>query len=270
MMTQVTILIPNLNGAKYLARALDSCLAQTYPCNIIVVDNGSQDESLKILHSYSSKFVTIRAMECSEVGISAALNFGLNAVKTDYVCRLDADDFMEPDRVQIQYQYLRDHPDIQVVGSQVNYVDSDGNALGLSKYPVGICKVRNAFSLVNPMAHPSVMIRKSAVVAAGGYRSEFDGAEDFDLWMRILDIGPINNLDHALTNYRLHPSQVSVKKNLYGVELRVRQQFAIHVITNSSYSLQFKFQYVLRLIDLILKSNNIDRHRKIIRKFIKW
>lgn len=269
MMTDVTILIPNLDGAKYLGKALDSCLAQTYPCEVIVVDNGSRDESLKILHAYSLKFPTIKVMECSEIGISAALNFGLSAVKTEYICRLDADDFMEPDRVQIQYQYLREHPDIQVVGSQVNYIDIHGSLIGVSKYPVGIRKVKNAFSLVNPLAHPSVMIRKSAVVAACGYRTKFDGAEDFDLWLRILEIGPINNLDDSLTNYRMHPSQVSVKKNLYGVELRVRKQFALRAIMSFSYSLRFKIQYILRLIDLILKAKNIDIHRKILRKFIK-
>lgn len=269
MTTEVTILIPNLDGARYLSHALDSCLSQTYPCEIIVVDNGSQDDSLKILHSYLSKFSTIKVMNCAEIGISAALNLGLKEINTEYICRLDADDFMEPERVQIQYQYLRDNPEVQVLGSQVNYVDELGSHLGISKYPVGIREVRNAFSLVNPIAHPSVMIRKSAVDAVRGYRTDFDGAEDFDLWLRILEIGPINNLGASLTNYRMHPSQESVKKNLYGVELKVRRRFILRAIMSFSYSLRFKVQYILRLIDLMLKSKNIDIHRRIIRKLIK-
>jgi glycosyltransferase involved in cell wall biosynthesis len=269
MKTEVTILIPNLNGARYLSQALDSCLAQTYPCEIIVVDNGSKDESLRILHSYSSRFPRIKVMNCSEIGISAALNLGLTAINTDYICRLDADDFMEPDRVQIQQQYLRDHPDVQIVGSQVNYVDENGLRLGMSKYPSGIQEVKNAFALINPVAHPSVMIRKSAIIATQGYRSEFDGAEDFELWLRILEIGPINNLDYSLTNYRVHQSQESVKKNLYGVESKVRKKYAFRTAVSPSHSLRFKVEYLLRLVDLTLKSRNIDLHRKMLRKLKK-
>ena len=266
MNSRVTILIPNLNGDKYLSAALDSCLMQTYRCEVIVVDNGSIDGSLDILDSYSARFPNIVKFEFSGGGISGALNYGLEKSSREFICRLDSDDFMESNRVEIQLKYLEAHPEVQLVGSQVKYVDHQGLGLGLSSYPIGSQNIERALAISNPIAHPSVMIRKSAVIAAGGYRARYNGAEDFDLWMRVIKVGKIDNLSLPLTNYRRHPSQESVRKNLYAVELRVRKQYVFNVLFRNSSSLIFKCLFLLRTLDLLFMARGFDLHRKVLRK----
>ena len=234
--TDVTILIPNLNGAKFLEEAIESCLRQTYYSKILVIDNNSSDESIEILKKYKEIYGQFEFDVCFERGISAALNFGLAQVNTKFTCRLDSDDYMEPERVAQQIKYLSIYPSIALLGTQIRFVDQNGKKLGISSYATGTDSVQSSLCWSNPIAHPSVIFRTEEIRNIGGYRSEFDGAEDLDLWIRISKLFQIDNLNLPLTNYRKHPEQVSVRNALEKREYSVRKNFFPSVIFSSEFS----------------------------------
>ena len=200
----VTVLIPNLNGGKYLEEALISCLKQTHPCKILIVDNGSTDNSLEILKNYSDKYDSVSFLRVPEKGISNALNYGLSRIDTEYICRLDSDDFMVPWRVQMQVTKMIENPNLILVGSQVEYIGHMQTEKRYSNYPSDSDSIKRAMCWSNPIAHPAVFFRTSVIRQAGGYKAHFDGAEDFDLWLRLLEFGDFINLNSPLTKYRIH------------------------------------------------------------------
>jgi glycosyltransferase involved in cell wall biosynthesis len=104
-----SVIIPCWNGASWLAEAIESCLDQTWRnCEIIVVDNGSTDESLTVARSYKSPSVLV--LECARRGASAARNLGLRRARGDFIQFLDADDVLDHDKIRVQVERLISGP----------------------------------------------------------------------------------------------------------------------------------------------------------------
>lgn len=263
--SRVTILIPNLNGEIFLRAALDSCIRQTYKPLIIVVDNGSRDASLEILQEYASEYSYLTFFSYPIRGISNALNYGLSKVSSEFIARLDSDDYMEADRIEIQLKFMDRNSSTHVVGSQVSFIDSDGLRNGESRYPLNSDTVKSALAYMNPLAHPSVMIRTSALKNVGGYRPIYDGAEDYDLWLRMSEFGEISNLPETLTNYRQHSEQTSQQNNLAFNEFTARLGSLSRILKRRDLNGLFKFLYITRLIDLLFVRQEITFHRKLFR-----
>lgn len=249
----VTILIPNLNGMPYLERAIKSCLAQSYECKVLVVDNGSSDTSLEYLRKIEKTYPNFKFMSEEITGISSALNFGLLHIDTKYVARLDADDEMVEDRISRQVAYLEENPDYIVVGSQLMYINEQGIETGKSLYPESQTDLIRYFAFSNPIAHPSVMYRRDVILALGSYNPKTDGAEDLDLWLRCINAGGIANLSLLLTRYRQHDLQVSRSKRSLSAEIRIRtggllKPFGLKHLRGLNY-----FLNLAKLVELILR-----------------
>ena len=156
-----------------------------------------------------------------------ALNTGILNSSTELIARLDSDDLVIPGRFEKQIEYLNNYKNVAVVGSQVEYIDQNGQHKGFSRYPVGIEEVRDGFLLGSQVAHPSVMLRKSAIIKIGNYSEYYSEnktsiIEDLYLWMRVLDLFEIANIDEPLTKYRQHEGQVSNSNQLVINELTLR------------------------------------------------
>jgi hypothetical protein len=98
---------------------------------------------------------------------------------------MDADDGAEPERFSRQVEHLRTNLDVAALGSSITIIDDEGRDAGLRSYQCGRANVALAIQEHRAVAHPSVMMRRSAVIAAGGYREAFRHAEDYDLWLRL-------------------------------------------------------------------------------------
>jgi glycosyltransferase involved in cell wall biosynthesis len=142
-------------------------------------------------------------------GIVDALNFGLNFANAELVARLDSDDIMEPDRLSIQASYFSGSPKLVCVGSQMTFIDDTGNFTGTTSYPINSVDIQKYLRYQNCIGHPSVMYRKKIVMEVGSYRAALTGVEDYDLWLRLSRNFQIENLDQALTRYRISPGQYS-------------------------------------------------------------
>jgi GT2 family glycosyltransferase len=203
--------MPVYNAEAYLAEAVESILGQNYrDFELILLDDGCTDGSTAIMGHYARMDSRVRMIRAPHAGLVAALNEGLACAQGRFIARMDADDLALPDRFSAQVEALRTRPHLAVVGSHVEEIDQNGRRMGLYIAPVGDRAVARVAEQSSPVAHPAVMIRRTVLEALGGYRPEFDSAQDYDLWLRILDAGfEIDNLPRVLLRYRSHSASVS-------------------------------------------------------------
>lgn len=212
----IDVLVTVYNGERFIAQTIDSVIGQTFhDWRLIIVDDMSTDRTEEIIRSYAAGDPRILLIKGEHKGIAAAANIGLRAVTAPLVARLDGDDVALPERLQIQYDFLQAHPDVLAVGSDVYLIDENNKRLRRRKAPVGWQKIQGILQTRNCMCHPSATIRTSALRQIGGYRDKFRNSLDYDLWLRISEIGKIENIAQDLLLYRRHASQVSASGNAH-------------------------------------------------------
>ncbi len=210
---QVSVVIPVWNGERYLKQAIESILAQDFTdLELVIVDDGSTDGSAEIAAGFA-RDPRLRILTQGNAGVVAARNTGLRAARAELVAFLDSDDIAQPDRLSKQVAYLLAHPEVAVVGSHITYFDDNHGQLRTQEFPTGSMHVAKALEAGNPLAQPAVMLHKSMAMAVGGYRDAFKfGAEDYDLWLRLGEKHPLDNLPEALTRYRIHPESLTHRR----------------------------------------------------------
>jgi hypothetical protein len=210
---QVSVVIPVWNGERYLRQAIESILDQDFlDFELIIVDDGSTDGSATIAAEFMQD-LRVKVLTQANSGVVAARNAGLLAARADLVAFLDSDDIAKPDRLTKQLTYLNAHPEIAVVGTHITYFSEAASCIRTEKFPIGSAQVALRLETGNALAQPSVMMRKSMVSEVGGYRNPFrHGAEDYDLWLRLSERHPLDNLPEALTLYRIHPESLTHRR----------------------------------------------------------
>ncbi|MBX2852609.1 MAG: glycosyltransferase [Phycisphaeraceae bacterium] len=209
MPPRVTWLLPVRNGEQYLERTLISIAEQDYPGHAHTVyawDDGSSDSTPDLLRKWIGRELPGRIVSSERVGLGRALAQLTVAAQSELIARIDADDIAEPDRIRRQVEYLCDHRKVGVLGTQMKAVDSKKV---LTNHPTSDADIRWALRFTNPVAHPTVMLRRSAVLEAGNYRDLPPGNEDYDLWVRMALIVRFATLDQPLVHYRIHEQSVT-------------------------------------------------------------
>jgi glycosyltransferase involved in cell wall biosynthesis len=207
---KITVLMPVHNGEPFLREAVESILGQTYGgFELLVVDDGSTDGSAAIVLSFGDPRIRLVANPAN-AGIVASLNRGLALARGEYVARMDCDDVSLPRRLERQVAFLSADPGVGVLGTGYETVDRDGNMLETLRHPPRHEILLWSLFFYNPIAHPTVMMRREAVLSAGGYRSEdYRGRgrffpEDYDLWWRLSRVTRLANLPEILVRLRKH------------------------------------------------------------------
>jgi glycosyltransferase involved in cell wall biosynthesis len=200
----VSVVMPVFNGERFLAVAIDSILAQTYArFEFVIVDDGSSDRTPEILSEYQARDARIRTHRHEKnLGLTAALNQGVQMATGALVARMDADDVSIPERFARQVEFLREHPEVAVVGSWVQRIGEDGKALGLQRFPPEPALVAWSMLFCNSLAHPSVMMRREAIAGPGPYSFEYPNIEDYELFMRLSRTHRLANIPEPLLRYR--------------------------------------------------------------------
>lgn len=214
MPPKISVLMSVYNSELYLAEAIDSILSQTFTdFEFIIVDDGSTDESGRILATYTKQDPRIRLLTLPENGgLANALNCGLDVTQGQFIARMDSDDISLPMRFEKQVEFLGHHPDVGVLGSRMQVVDQDKHPLFDFDVPLthGLI-VWNMF-FGRTFAHPSVMIRRDVLQSVGGYNADLMTAQDVDLWARLVGLTQFHNLPDKLMIYRTHQVATSVSK----------------------------------------------------------
>jgi len=188
-----------------LKKSIGSVLSQSFIHFklIIVVEPG--DVNSDLIHNYRRDDNRIVVIENScKVGFVASLNKALLASSSQYVARMDSDDFSHPDRFKKQIEYLDNHLDVDVIGGWIDYDDS---CFGVRKYPEHHSDIKRTFLFSTPIAHPAVMVRRSAFESYGLYNERFLQSEDLELWLRLLKNGcKFYNLQSVVLTYHIKES----------------------------------------------------------------
>lgn len=206
----VSVLISVHNGESYLHETLNSVLAQDFAkFEVVIVNDGSTDRTADILAEYAVD-QRFRIITQERRGLIYSLNLGLQLARAELIARLDADDIALPHRFTRQVEFMRAHPEVALLGSAIIVINKQGKELKKVVYPTGPGPAKLAMSRLCAVSHPSVMMRRTLVLGVGGYRSAFLHAEDYDLWLRISEHHPIDNLTEPLIRYRKHDKNVSL------------------------------------------------------------
>jgi glycosyltransferase EpsE len=221
----LSVLMAVYNDAKWLQYSIPSILSQTFQdFEFIIVNDGSKDNTAEILAEWAARDSRIVVHNLPKnSGLSHALNTGLTLARADLVARHDADDVALPERLDRQYAFMKTHPEIAILGTNAIAVDGEGRELGLMECPPSAEGIRRALRWTTPFIHPSVMYRREAVLALGGYEESFHRCEDYDLWFRFLAQYKGANLPEVLMKYRIYPEGYKKKKFRFRViEARIR------------------------------------------------
>lgn len=208
--TTITVLMPVYNGEKYLKEAIDSILCQTYKdFEFLIINDGSTDKSEEIIRTYQDP--RIRLINQPNGGVSKALNTGLKNASGKYIARMDADDVSYPKRLQIQHDFLLKYPEYILIGSDVNYINQEGEFIFRYNNPAYTDDdIKKTVKKNCPFVHSTVFFEKSYAVNLGGYPEKAHGFEDHLLWTKFSDAGKLCNLNLALASYRFNASSVTI------------------------------------------------------------
>lgn len=226
-MPKVSILLPFHNAAGTLVEALESMLRQTFgDWELLAIDDRSTDASAEIVRAVAGRDRRVRLLEnTASPGIVGALQTGCQAATADWFARMDADDRSAPHRLSRQWKRAED---ADVVVTHVDLLDPLGN--GMARYVSWVNslesheEISNARFIENPVIHPTVLMRRSAFEAAGGYR-DVPWAEDHDLWLRMLQQGArFAKVAEPLLAWRDSAGRLTRRDPRYGEKPRQRMR----------------------------------------------
>jgi glycosyltransferase involved in cell wall biosynthesis len=186
----ISVIMPVYNARDTIGAAVESLIRQTFGnFEAIIVDDGSEDAGLEVLRPISSSDDRFRLISTSHRGIVKALNLAVAQARGPLLARMDGDDICHPRRFELQVRFLEDNPDVSVAGSLVRSFPRSAVGAGFLRYEAWLNgltthdrMVRGLF-VESPLAHPSVMMRRSDLLDLGMYK-ESGWPEDYDLWHR--------------------------------------------------------------------------------------
>ena len=206
---RISVLMCVYNGEEYLREAVESILNQTFSdIEFIIVDDGSTDNTETILDSFDDPRI-LRSRNNENIGLTRSLNKGLAMARGEYIARMDADDISLPERLAAQVAFLDEHPEIGVLGSAVQVIDARGSLIRVLRYPTTHEFFLWSLCFYSPIAHPTVVFRRTAVEHVGGYDDALLAGQDRDLWQRLSTAARFANLPEVYLLYRVHPGRIS-------------------------------------------------------------
>lgn len=242
---KITVLMPVYNCELYIREAVDSILNQTYTdFEFLIIDDASSDETVKILKSYCDPRIQIIEKQIN-TGYTNSLNQGLKLAKGEYIARMDGDDISLPERFAKQVSLLDRNPEVIMCGTSYSIIGVNDVFL----LPESHQEIKVNLLAGNCIVHPSVMLRNNMIVANNIiYDQQMEPAEDYDLWVRLLLIGKLHNLQQCLLCYRVHDSQVSSTRNKQQVQVAKNVRLKLLCSLENSIS-QIQKNIYLKYID---------------------
>jgi len=210
MTPAISVVLAVYNGERYLEQAVRSVLSQSLPdFELIVVDDGSTDSTPDLLQALSRTDERIVVLRQRNAGLAASLNRGIGLAKGAYVARQDADDVSCADRFARQFARLKADGTVAAIGTCADIINESGAVIGRLTVAAGAAEVRHGLlTIVRTPVHGSMMIRRRALEATGGYREAFRTSQDYDLWLRMASSYDLDNLPDVLYQWRLAPGSV--------------------------------------------------------------
>jgi len=208
----VSVIIPTYNRSHLTIRAVESVLSQTYKnLEIILVDDGSTDDTKERLHQYKER---VRYIYKENGGVCSARNVGIRNAAGSIIAFLDSDDMYEPQKIELSVRYLLKHPHVGLVHTAAYFIDDDDNILDWKMHHVnkktGWKKEKLVFK--NFICNPTIVTLRKYIDKAGWFNEELIVTGDWDMWLRISEYCQVGSIDIPLSKYRI--TSMSCYKNL--------------------------------------------------------
>lgn len=209
--------------SDYLDLSLKSIINQTLkPNEIVLVEDGPIPEKLeKIIMKYKAAFANdFKIIKSSQnQGLGASLRLGTKYVSTNWIARMDTDDYSVPDRFEKQLKVINERPNVAIVGGQVKEFSLElNNIVGQRHVPVNKKEIRDFTKWRSPFNHPTVIINKKALENVGGY-VPFGNLEDYYLWARLVANNyDVKNISDVLVYMRVDGGMYSRRGNFRNIK----------------------------------------------------
>lgn len=240
----VSVVMTIYNGQSYLKESISSILEQNYQnFEFIIVNDGSSDQSDKIVLSFSDKRIKYYQFQENQ-GVVNMLNFAFEKANGVYIVKMDQDDISKFDRIEKQVKFMESHLDVGVCGS---FVRLFGDQNGIWKMPTTNDEIKAALINGSTFCHPSVIFRKQVLIDNKiKYSHGFNLTDDYELWTQLFSVTKFANLNIPLLHYRISEEQVSFKRKKEQDQqiqvLRKRLLDAVHEISESEFNQIFNLQ----------------------------
>lgn len=265
----ISVVIPTYNRSTLVRRAIESILAQeyAYDVEIIVVDDGSTDNTKDILQKYDITYISQ-----PNQGISSARNSGIRCAKYDWIMLLDSDDVFEPNKLYLQAKFHQVNLDIKFSHTNQKWI-RDNKTIKKPKnflYPEGSCFKDNLTQCY--ISASSVMVHKSIFENIGYFNEALPVCEDYDMWLRISLVHEVGYIhDMLITKYAGHTQLSSDIRHIDVIHVGILEQFV-----DTKYQKQVlnilisKYQIILKGANKHNNDKYIDKYTKALQKAQKW
>lgn len=218
----ISVIMAAYNSSNYIALAIESILNQTFrEFELLIVDDCSTDNTLEIAKSYAERDSRITIFQTEKnSGVSAARNLAIQSAKYSWLAIMDSDDLAQPERLEKQINAVKENPTVIGWGTYAQHISSTGKHLSLVQQ--GTTTTEKFYELreaghVPFVIHPSTLINKEIFLKVGGYITQLEtysitAAEDFELFDRMANYGPILVIPEPLLLYRIHSQSLSMQK----------------------------------------------------------
>lgn len=247
----ITAVITSYNSSATLSEAIESVISQTYqPTEILVVDDGSTDNSAEVAASYGER---VKVISQSNSGPSSARNTGIAQSKGEWIAFLDGDDVWNNEKLQRQIQIASEHPELDLIAT------SWSRSLPYSPYKSGkITRVNySSLLLLNRFQTSTVLVKKSSIERIGGFETKLDTVEDWACWLKLSRSHQICILEETLVMYRDNASGVS--KNLLEFYnktlLLLEQESQANLVNDQLFNTIVAWHYLRISVGMILTKN---------------
>lgn len=207
----VSVLMPVFNAERYLAEATESILNQTFrDFEFIVINDGSTDAGPEMLEEYAARDPRVRLVSRENRGLVQTLNEGMDLARAPLIARMDADDVSLPERLEKQVAFMAEHPEVVACGTWAYWIDEDGDPISPGARFTTHEEI-DGFHMKGQgggLFHPTVMLRTASLRDINGYRQEILHAEDYDLFLRLAEVGRLACYPEILFHYRMQPMSV--------------------------------------------------------------
>jgi glycosyltransferase involved in cell wall biosynthesis len=211
----VSILLPVYNAGKFLGDCLTSIENQTHKnFELIAIDDHSTDNSYSLLKNFAKNKPWVKIhRNPKNSGVSPTFNKAVSLAKGQFLARMDADDIMFPERLELQVDYLQKHTKTVIVGGQCLLIDPDNKIIGQKTFPKKDREIKDMLFKTIPMQQPTIMINRHLLPKNFCFSNpKFSPAEDFGLFFSAIKYGEFANLPQYTHFYREHTTNISLVK----------------------------------------------------------
>jgi glycosyltransferase involved in cell wall biosynthesis len=213
-MAKISVIIPTFNRAQFVKKAINSVLNQTFQdVEIVVVDDGSTDNTKDIINSYGEQ---VRYIYQENKGAASSRNTGIEASKGEYIAFLDSDDYYTAENLQKKLSFLESnskigwvYSDWQLIDDKSNYLDKGSLRFNYFNKKLSGEIFEELFYKRNFIATDTVVIRRSVLEDIGFFDPTIPSQEEYDLWLRVSARYPVCYINEPLVIVTIHPDSLS-------------------------------------------------------------